>query len=102
MPLESGTYIPDLVATNPAAGDGVNQGDDHLRLVKSCVKATFPNFTSGPLNSTQAQLDNAVSVSVGTANHNLPRGSAPSPGLYPLGDSDTGFYSAGTDASASR
>ena len=78
MPLESGTYIPDLVVTNPAHGDDVNQGDAHLRLVKSCLKNTFPNFTDVGLNSTQAQLDKAVSVSVGTAmGRPLKRNSAP-------------------------
>ena len=31
------------MVTNPAHGDGVNQGDTHLGLVKSCLKNTFPN-----------------------------------------------------------
>jgi microcystin-dependent protein len=57
VPLETATYISDLVATNPAASDPLGQADDHIRLVKLALKSTFPNFTSAPLNSTQAQID---------------------------------------------
>lgn len=46
MGLEAATYIDDLAITNPASGDVKSQGDDHLRLIKSVLKATFPNFTS--------------------------------------------------------
>lgn len=56
MPLETGSYISDLVATNPAATDGVAQGDDHLRLIKSILKTTFPNL-SGAMTATQAELN---------------------------------------------
>jgi len=35
MALESGTYLDDLVNTNPTATDNVSQGDDHLRC-RSC------------------------------------------------------------------
>lgn len=45
MGLESATYINDLVSSNPAATDLRGQGDDHLRLIKAAVKATFPNAT---------------------------------------------------------
>ena len=43
MGLESGTYIDSLVATNPVGSDNRNQGDDHLRLIKATVKASFPD-----------------------------------------------------------
>lgn len=43
MGLETGTFISDLVDTNPVAGDNVSQGDDHLRLIKDVVQNTFPN-----------------------------------------------------------
>ena len=43
MGLESGTYIDSLVATNPVGSDNRNQGDDHLRLIKNTVKASFPD-----------------------------------------------------------
>ena len=60
MGLESGTYIDDLVATNPTGTDVVSKGDDHIRLIKSTIKASFPdvddavmtihNGTSAPAN----------------------------------------------------
>lgn len=45
MGLESATFINDLTTTNPVATDQVSQGDDHLRLLKTVLKATFPNAT---------------------------------------------------------
>lgn len=42
MGLESATYISQLVATNPASSDLRKQGDDHLRLLKAVLQATFP------------------------------------------------------------
>ncbi len=49
MGLESGTYVSDFVTTNPVgATDKRSQGDDHLRLIKSVLKTTFPN-ASAPL-----------------------------------------------------
>lgn len=59
MSLETGTYISDLVASNPLAGDSGSQGDDHIRLIKSTVKATFPNIT-GAVTVTQAQLNDVT------------------------------------------
>jgi microcystin-dependent protein len=45
MGLEAATFIQDLDASNPLAGDRKNQGDDHLRLIKQVEKSTFPNAT---------------------------------------------------------
>ncbi len=45
MALETGSYISSLVATNPVSGDPKSQGDDHLRLLKATILATFPNIT---------------------------------------------------------
>lgn len=56
MGLETGTYISDLVATNPTASDPVAQGDDHTRLLKSTIKASFPNI-NGAVTPTPAQLN---------------------------------------------
>ena len=60
MPLETGTLIHELVETNPAHSDGLNQTDSHLRLLKSTIKATFPNINSA-LNITDEQLNALVS-----------------------------------------
>ena len=44
MGLETGTYVNDLVATNPlGATDPVADGDNHIRLIKSVLKGTFLN-----------------------------------------------------------
>lgn len=44
MALESGSYIDDLTITNPVGTDSKSAGDDHLRLIKKVVKATFPGM----------------------------------------------------------
>lgn len=44
MALESGSFIDDLTITNPPGTDSKSQGDDHLRLIKKVVKATFPGM----------------------------------------------------------
>jgi hypothetical protein len=64
MALEAGTYISDLVAANPLAADGSGQGDDHLRLLKSCIKATFPNITGAvtPTHTVLNGLDGRVTA----------------------------------------
>jgi hypothetical protein len=43
MGLETGTYIDDLVVTNPTNTDGGALGAAHLRLIKSVLKNTFPD-----------------------------------------------------------
>ena len=59
MALESGTYVNSLVASNPASTDGLAQADDHIRLLKSTIKSTFPSVT-GAVTVTHTEL-NALS-----------------------------------------
>lgn len=75
MALETGTYISDLVSTNPVSGDPVSQSDDHHRLEKSTVKASFPNI-SGAMTLTHTQLNLLDSKSVVAADgyQKLPSG----------------------------
>ena len=61
MALESGTYINSLNASNPASTDGLGQADDHLRLIKSTIKATFPNLT-GAVTATETDLNGTTSI----------------------------------------
>lgn len=61
MALETGTYISDLVSANPAGTDTLDKADDHLRLIKSTVKATFPNLT-GAVTPTHADLNKLTSA----------------------------------------
>jgi len=56
MALETGTHISDLVTTNPTASDPKSAGDDHLRLVKSVLKNSFPAIT-GAVTMTHTQLN---------------------------------------------
>ena len=41
MGLETGTQIGDLVPANPPGTDPKAQGDDHLRLIKTCVQGSL-------------------------------------------------------------
>lgn len=67
MGLESATYIDGLVETNPTSSDNANQGDNHLRLIKAAIKATFPNIT-GPVTATHTALSAAyLPLAGGTA-----------------------------------
>lgn len=44
MGLEAATYVNDLNTANPVTGDQRNEGDDHLRMIKATLKATFPGM----------------------------------------------------------
>lgn len=46
MALESGTFINALNVSNPTNTDSVSEADNHIRLIKSTIKATFPNLTA--------------------------------------------------------
>jgi microcystin-dependent protein len=46
MALETATLIHQLDAANPAGPDRVANGDDHIRMVKACLKNTFPNINA--------------------------------------------------------
>lgn len=59
MPLETASYIKQLDVNNPAATDFLAQADDHLRLIKTVLKNTFPNL-DGPVTATSTQLSTAV------------------------------------------
>ena len=61
MGLETGTYISDLNTSNPASSDGKSAGDDHIRLIKSTVKATFPNV-AGAVTPTHTELNYVAGV----------------------------------------
>ncbi len=59
MAIESASFISDLNSSNPPGSDPVGQADDHIRLLKSVLKSTFPNLT-GAVTATQAQLNGAL------------------------------------------
>lgn len=59
MGLETGTYINSLDSAWPLGTDAKSAGDDHLRLIKSTIKASFPNI-SGAMNKSHTELNNAA------------------------------------------
>ncbi len=69
MGLETGTYIDSLNSSNPTASDAVSEGDDHIRLIKSTVKATFPNI-SNAVTSTHTELNLLDGVTANTTELN--------------------------------
>jgi hypothetical protein len=81
MSLEIATTIAQLQSSAPSASDPVNQGDDHIRMIKAVLKNIFPgsggqgfstsitateaqlNFVTGATSNIQAQL-NALTASI--------------------------------------
>lgn len=45
MPLETGNQVQDLNPAWPLGVDQISQGDNHVRLVKSCIQGSFPEMT---------------------------------------------------------
>ena len=43
MALENAAFVDGLVIENPSGSDTIAQGDDHIRLIKKVLKATFPD-----------------------------------------------------------
>lgn len=56
MTVESVTLISDLDQNNPAGGDSISEGDDHIRNIKRSLKNTFPNI-SDPVTVTADDLN---------------------------------------------
>jgi hypothetical protein len=78
MALETSTYIDGLVATNPVATDGLSQSDDHHRLIKSTIKATFPAIT-GAVTSTHTEINKLDGYTGTVTNLNVLSGTAVTP-----------------------
>ena len=65
MTVESATYISDLNSSYPAGTDAKSEGDNHIRLIKSTVKATFPNV-NGAVSATDEELNYVDVTTLGT------------------------------------
>lgn len=77
MGLETATYISGLNASNPVhATDQVSQGDDHIRLVKSTLLATFPNIT-GAMTASHLELNYLDGLTGVTGSGNLVASASP-------------------------
>jgi hypothetical protein len=59
MSVETATYISQLNNAYPAATDGLKEGDDHIRLIKSVLQNTFP-AVSGAVTKSHTQINTAV------------------------------------------
>lgn len=64
MTVETAILISDLNSLNPGSNDPKSEGDDHLRLLKTTIKATFPNIT-GAVSATHTLLNNAAAGNFG-------------------------------------
>ncbi len=64
MTVETALYPTQLNTTLPTSSDFVSEGDDHLRLLKTVVKTTFPNV-AGAVNASQTELNYSVGVTSG-------------------------------------
>ena len=50
MPVESpAAWVTQLVAANPVVGDPVGEGDDHLRMLKTILKNSFPSTSTAAI-----------------------------------------------------
>ncbi len=57
MPVETASYISQLVPTYPAGTDSKAQGDDHIKLIKAVLQAQFPNLGAAAVTPTAAELN---------------------------------------------
>lgn len=66
MPAESGTTISDFEPSRPLEDEPVNEGDDHLRLIKQILQTQFPGeLGSGfaiPITATEAEINHLSGV----------------------------------------
>jgi hypothetical protein len=77
MPLETATYISSLVVTNPDGADQKNTADDHIRLLKACLRRSLPLIDGAvSLSHTQLMRLNDVSASIQLQINTLRDGSA--------------------------
>jgi len=49
MALESASWVTQLNSSNPTATDPVSEGDDHLRMVKTVLKNSFPSTSTAAI-----------------------------------------------------
>jgi hypothetical protein len=62
MTVESASYIDDLSSSNPATTDFLYEGDDHIRLIKAVLLASFPNI-GGAVTATHTELNATIGAS---------------------------------------
>ena len=76
MTIETATNLQQLDTTLPTAADLISEGDDHIRLIKTVLKYSFPLIT-GPINASHVDLSKV--------------GKNPAPGDYSVGPASTSW-----------
>src|SRR5690348_9647640 len=59
MAIENATYIHQLDPTLPGENDQVVEGDNHIKLTKQVLKATFPEIRA-PVTAEHSHLNNVL------------------------------------------
>jgi len=69
MTVETGTYINSLNASFPPETDALSEIDEHLKIIKSTIKATWPGGTTasdvgltGPVTLSAAELNKKTAI----------------------------------------
>lgn len=77
MSLETASYLDSLVVSNPDGTDQRSTADDHLRLIKACLKRSFPQV-GGPVSASAQAISyvNDLSASAQAQLNALRDGSA--------------------------
>lgn len=57
MTVEVATFISQLDSSFPLVGGPINEGDDHLRLLKSVLQSQFPNLGAFAVTTTAAEVN---------------------------------------------
>jgi len=100
MGLEAATYIHQLNPLNPVgAVDPKAQGDDHIRMIKSAVQASFPNI-AGAMTATHLVLNQWGGLTAAynwSGQHRHIDGTAAVPAFSFANDINSGIYRVGTD-----
>lgn len=92
MGLEAATYITGLNAAWPiGAVDPKSQGDDHLRLIKSVLQASFPNINAA-VTPTPTILNQLTALLANTNTIRTADGVVGTPAWSFTSDTDTGIY----------
>ena len=69
MSLETATYINGLQPANPTSNDNVGDGDNHIRMLKSTLRLTFPYIT-GEVSPTHAEINSGIPLANNATNAN--------------------------------
>jgi len=101
MTVESASYVNGLNASYPASSDQKSEGDNHLRLIKTTLLATFPNLsgavtvTHSDINTVTAKADIASPTFTG-----VPSGPTAAPGTSTTQFATTEFVATTSFSSA--